>query len=671
MFSPRARRRMLATPLWALLLPLVSCGDDDRSPTTPGATTLDASGTIGPAGGSIRSADGRLVLTVPAGALDEDTEIVITEVTAKDLSVTGEGMDVSHALTMEPAGLAFDVGITLELQYVIKDAGDNDSGVDFELRLEMVVVSEDDEQTAAVRAIPEQTAVLGPAGSDGRQELVLHTLPRELVLGTPVAVVDGATVATTVAGLSAEVPAQAVENTSFTAQVLFAYSLALTFASDAHYGPVALVNLATLLEEGDVVDVQEVVDPVGLSKQFALLAYVAGIPGPATWNLALRTEFNVLAALAFPDAQNLPLVLGAIEVLFQFAPINLAILATTGGHDDLGPGLWYLTALVESAFPVRGLTGFPFDNTLAVGAGNGTTLWSLDAATPAVAVYTGFNQSSLVIWECLMMAAGNKDAAPGSIAMVQAGPAGARLTQWIPADNAFGATGVIEFQSGVTDLQPFDADALSGGFVYVASASGAVRMVEYDADSGYYDDVRQITDFPEAPGTPFTAAVRRGAGAVVVTAGSPGMIYHHDLVDTFAPAVAVGDAGDSPRRIRTAGDLAFVSNFDSDELTILAWSPTGAVSVVGAVTVGDGPVGIDALELPDGTVAVVSTGFHDDTSTVTIVDATGAVISNTTSDLPDGALSPGHAVWLRGDALHYAVTCNESGHLVVVDPGLE
>jgi hypothetical protein len=87
--------------------------------------------------------------------------------------------------------------------------------------------------------------------------------------------------------------------------------------------------------------------------------------------------------------------------------------------------------------------------------------------------------------------------------------------------------------------------------------------------------------------------------------------------------------------------------------------------------VGDGPVGIDALELSSGNIAVVSTGFNDNTSTVTLLDPVGSVVSNTTAGLPAEALAPGHAFWLRGEATHYGVTCNGSGHLVVIDPGLD
>ncbi len=207
--------------------------------------------------------------------------------------------------------------------------------------------------------------------------------------------------------------------------------------------------------------------------------------------------------------------------------------------------------------------------------------------------------------------------------------------------------------------------------MYVASAFDRVSLVEFNTDTGFYDIGQTLNQFPQAPGPPFTAAVRRGAGTLVVTSGSPGKIYHHDMVDLLAPAVAVGDAGNSPRRIRTAGDLAFISNFESDDLTVLTWSPSGAVAVVGQIPVGDGPVGIDALVLSGGNIAVVSTGFNDDTYTLTVVTPTGGVVSNTTTNLPAGATVPGHAFWLRGEAAHFGVTCNGSGDLVVVDSLLD
>jgi hypothetical protein len=670
-----AHRRRVAPILVAALVPLLACSsDDDDNPVAPEPATLDASGTIGPAGGTITSDDGRLVLTVPAGALAADTEIVIIEATAKDLAVTGEGMDVRHALTMEPADLELAVPMTLELQYDVLEAGDvaaKEPEIRYEVRVEIAVVAVDGEGGETVRALPEQRIDLGPAGSAGKQEIVLSFIPSELVLGTPVAEVEGEVVATTRVGLGDEVPASAVEGTQFTAQVVMAYSNALALAGDAYLGQAALVNLLSLLDEGGVIDLQEVLDPSGWIKQYALLAYVAGAPGPATWNLNLRAEFDLQAAIAFPDAQTVPLVLGALTMAANFAPVNLAIQQAGGDPVEIGPGIYYLAALVEAGHPIRAFPGFPYNNTLAVGTGDGTGIYSLGADTPLAQAYTGFLLNGLAIWSCMLVGLGDKAADPASIAVVQAGPTGASLTQWFPEDNAFGFTGFIETQSSVTDAQPIAGDPLSGGFVMVRSSDGAVSIVEYNPESGFYDLYRQIRNFPEAPGTPFTAAVRPGAGAVVVTDGSPGKIYHHDLANLNGPATPIGDAGNAPRRIRTAGNLAFVSNFESDELTILGWTPEGTVTVIGSVSVGDGPVGIDALELPGGNVAVVSTGFNDDTSTVTIVDAAGAVVSSTTTSLPAGGLAPGHAFWLRGEATHYGVTCNESGHLVVIDPGLD
>ncbi len=675
--SPIIRRFILASTFLGVLLPLLSCSSDDADPVVPpGDTLLAASGTIGPAGGSLMSGDGRLVLTVPAGALAADTEIVITEVAAKDLTATAEGMQVIHAFTLEPANLELAVPMTLELRSEDYEAGSpgKDAEVGPEIPLPVALAGATEEGGETYRAFLEQELTIGSATQGWLMAMVLSLIPQDLVLGFIYGALDGLP-GTTYVAVGQELPAQPIANTQFNAQVAFFYSAALTLGSDIRYGPVILQNLQTLLEEGDPLSFQELIDPGGLHRAQALLSYVAGIPGPATWDLALRAEFDFLADLAFPTSENLPRIWGTFKLLFLYAPVSLAIQEVSGGENELLPGLYEIASLAEAGFPIRKLEGFPYNNTLSVSHGNGTTIYSLDGDLGPTERFPGFVIPTLLIYGNILMSYpqlfDEKAFDPASIAMVQFGPGGARLTQWFPEDNAFGLTGILEFQSSVTDAYPFDGDPRSGGFVYVAGLYNAVRLIEYNPESGFWDIFRQINNFPEAPGAPFSAAHRPGAGALVVTEGSPGKIYHHDLANTFDPAVAVGDAGNSPRRIRTAGDLAFISNFESDDITILSWSSGGTVSVVGSVPVGDGPVGIDALELAGGNVAVVSTGFNDNSSTVTIVDAAGSVISSTTTDLPAGAVAPGHAFWLRGEATHYGVTCNGSGHLVVIDPGLD
>jgi len=70
---------------------------------------------IGPEGGKITSSDGRLTLDIPAGALDEDTEITITKINPNDLPPEFEGIDADLAYLLEPDGLEFNIPIEVEL----------------------------------------------------------------------------------------------------------------------------------------------------------------------------------------------------------------------------------------------------------------------------------------------------------------------------------------------------------------------------------------------------------------------------------------------------------------------------------------------------------------------------------------------------------------------------
>jgi len=69
------------------------------------------------------------------------------------------------------------------------------------------------------------------------------------------------------------------------------------------------------------------------------------------------------------------------------------------------------------------------------------------------------------------------------------------------------------------------------------------------------------------------------------------------------------------------------------------------------------PVGIDLLA--DGAnVKVISTGFNDDTFTVTTLDPNGAVLSNVTEPAPAGCDNPGHAMWLANSSGTAVLSCN-------------
>ncbi len=74
--------------------------------------------------------------------------------------------------------------------------------------------------------------------------------------------------------------------------------------------------------------------------------------------------------------------------------------------------------------------------------------------------------------------------------------------------------------------------------------------------------------------------------------------------------------------------------------------------------------------LASGNIAVVSTGFNDNTYTITVVTPAGIEVSNVTSAVPGGCTSPPHAIWVLGDENKVLFSCNGSDNIFVVDSGL-
>ena len=110
-----ATRRSLRAPVSALaaavaLVLVTACGDGD-GPTSPAQGTP-----VGPAGGTVMSADGNVILEIPAGALDAPTDITITPVAdallvTDPLYVRGTGYEV------KPAGLQLRERARLRIRF--------------------------------------------------------------------------------------------------------------------------------------------------------------------------------------------------------------------------------------------------------------------------------------------------------------------------------------------------------------------------------------------------------------------------------------------------------------------------------------------------------------------------------------------------------------------------
>ncbi len=240
------------------------------------------------------------------------------------------------------------------------------------------------------------------------------------------------------------------------------------------------------------------------------------------------------------------------------------------------------------------------------------------------------------------------------------------VSYWSEPDETFG---MVAFSSGgATDAVPYGNDPASGGLLY--TRPGNVLAVDYD-EAGWWLTSNFYTSLPNFPGLDgnlMSSFARDAGNFVVVTDGSPGQLY-------LAPrpagmATLIGEVGDAPRQVRCLGELCVISCFGSDELWTATWDDLDNVSIVESATVGDGPIGIDLMELGDGNIAVVSTGFGDNSYSITVFTPAGEFVSNNTQPVPTECDSPPHAVWVPGDTMEILFTCNGSNNAFILPSGL-
>jgi len=97
-------------------------GDLVVTPIAPIPAAIPSSASIGPTGGSIRSADGRLTLKVPAGALAAPTTLSIAPVT------NGAPNAIGSAYSLSPVGTQFAIPAQLVLAYTDADLNGTGAG---------------------------------------------------------------------------------------------------------------------------------------------------------------------------------------------------------------------------------------------------------------------------------------------------------------------------------------------------------------------------------------------------------------------------------------------------------------------------------------------------------------------------------------------------------------
>jgi hypothetical protein len=249
--------------------------------------------------------------------------------------------------------------------------------------------------------------------------------------------------------------------------------------------------------------------------------------------------------------------------------------------------------------------------------------------------------------------------------LVEYGNDGLRFMPYDAADSQWGPPQWMISMAQVPDAIPFNGDPGSGGFVYVIY--GQVAFVTYDEllDKWDFDHTFHMSSFPDMWSGFASAFARDETGTfLAVEAGYPGKLYMHNRT----AAVVIGNVGNEPRKIRVLDEVGAVTNFYDDSITLISWDTSDNCAVLETVSVGDGPIGLDLIGLDSGNIAIVTTGYIDDTFTITEVTASGGLVSSDTQPVTTGCTQPGHAVWIRDGSLK--VMISGSDNVAVMSSGL-
>jgi len=389
--------------------------------------------------------------------------------------------------------------------------------------------------------------------------------------------------------------------------------------------------------------------------------------------LVLKTRLLVTPDREAFSALDLPLdvLMPYIDITHSVGPLDVEV-AEEDPHSDALPLGVYVTALEGSdgLSIIRGLGDWPLNNTVAVTHQDGLRFLGLES-TPALETINDDNaMENSQPYGSLLMAHAFKNTKDTGYYLMLFGPHGGSATNWVPENNGFGMTQLFSFDQNLTDGLPYNNDSNSAGYCYVNHTVGTVTLVEYNSDTGHYQSAGYVSSFPNAMGKAVSAFVRQEESLLAVTDGLPGSLYLQELSSLFDAATYIDDVGNSPRRIRSLGEVAVVSNFSPGSLSIFTWSHSDEVEKTETVPVGDGPVGIDLQELDSGDIAIVSTGFNDNTYWVTVVSSAGVLLSNTGYSLPAGITGPGHAAWALDDNNRILISGSTTGNLAVVASGL-
>ena len=624
--------RLRVAALVLVCAALASCGGGGGG---GGSVDPTARQSVGAAGGSISSPDGTLTLTIPAGALGQDTEITITEVSSVNVPNHLKPLEADRVFKLGPDGLQFAQPATA----VIDLAAGNAIAV-------MLIDS-----GGTVEYATGQQVDVGAAGRKLSGGIAHFS---HLVAKT----VDGLTLEFTVDKRQLQV-SQTLQGDA---------TLAGTAASNAggDAGCDIEPSQSTVLRRTSVWD------------SCSMLTFFPGTPAEASvgalWECLAPGNEVVRAEFFLNDfATLLPWRMESLDPLMDAFKITAAIdIVCTAGPG--GPGI--ATGVTPLPFATgpdgllirRGAFAGQSGLLAFIATLQGMVVMDLLTDLSAINLTTGGPQGGLGTH---LLGVQPIRAANGVSAVVGTSTSAGYLRNWLNGGWGFTQAGTYAYIDADNAGGRLDAEEM----ITVAPARG-IEFVRYDGAAGFFTWIPGLSLSSSAfSGTLRSAALpssRAGSPALVLSAGTDGgttsSVWAHPR-QAGQPAVRLFSfPGGDARRLRCSEEAAspssqpicIVTEHGTAKVHLFRYDPANplALPTVQELSVGAGPLGVQFGSRVDGKPVAVVSNFLRGSVNVIDFDANGDVTANTTVALPAGCTSSAHAAPFAEQGRDYiAGTC--------------
>ncbi len=662
--------------LAAALLAACGGGGDGGTGSTPATNPPQGSAVIGRDGGTVTSADGKVKLVIPAGALGNSETITIESIDPAKMPSAVAGADLAY--DMKPDGLRFaqpaqisvalptparqaDGSINLKLGALVNSSragiealGDQTITVDG--RANTTSISGSLTHFSAVAFGNRLRAQIGRVGPEvGALTTTLVPIPDRLTVGTTYRA--SFEVAAEGFGASETVSGEFAYKDQSRAPLRHIPDMASIGPDSAGFfplaGPPTLRTPARLGNYGDyvcdrpatvVTDVQ-----LRLANASVLLGYVdAEVPLQdlkVQWYYGHVCEFTgpppppppsdgAQVVPVPPFVENLVVLTSAmglspaqISALFRI-PVDQVQWILLGAFGN--PGLRLIDMRDGKVVSEKDLPGSPMFGVVPHLKDGKGCLFGYGSGTARTCFFPDINDFGLTeIGFGLGTDAGLLSSTPVST------PTGLRHLLWY----AVNGTVTQEYQptagGEVETRRLFYSQSSNGWYAAGGAPTGKPQSAYFNANA---DRVLVVRGEPGAPGQLWFGNPADPAGGMLV-----GLL---------------GTSSNDARKIRCVLPICAVSSFGG-LVSIVTWDGTNAPAIAGTIAGTTGAVGIDvAVEGANRTIR--SADFTNNTVTKTIVTAAGQVVSSVTKAVPQGCTNPGHVTSFTdaGGQRKSVVSCN-------------